>query len=226
MARKNYSISSRFEPTTSRLFSKYVNNNGPLVNTPNNLLGNLDILVLFKSNYSSINLLNTSGNGLFSNKTSGMNFKTRDIFKQFNTTSFYSNNYAKLSNILTKRDYMYRYVLVANNVAPNVTNSLYKSEFWFKELKSSMDSTPKFFSLTPSEDRKNQYTSIKRGVSSMIRQQASNMVSLPVEMRIQVLASSRDVIHSWAIPSAGVKVDCIPGYSSHKILFFLLSGIY
>jgi heme/copper-type cytochrome/quinol oxidase subunit 2 len=59
-----------------------------------------------------------------------------------------------------------------------------------------------------------------------MRIQASNIIALPVELRIQLLASSRDIIHSWAIPSAGIKLDCVPGYSSHKILFFLLSGIY
>jgi heme/copper-type cytochrome/quinol oxidase subunit 2 len=45
-------------------------------------------------------------------------------------------------------------------------------------------------------------------------------------MRLQVLASSRDVIHSWAVPSAGIKIDCVPGYSSHRVMIFLLSGIY
>jgi heme/copper-type cytochrome/quinol oxidase subunit 2 len=47
-----------------------------------------------------------------------------------------------------------------------------------------------------------------------------------VEVRLQILASSRDVIHSWSVPSAGVKIDCIPGYTSHRIMTFLLTGIY
>jgi heme/copper-type cytochrome/quinol oxidase subunit 2 len=28
------------------------------------------------------------------------------------------------------------------------------------------------------------------------------------------------------VPSAGVKIDCIPGYTSHRIMTFLLTGIY
>jgi heme/copper-type cytochrome/quinol oxidase subunit 2 len=55
---------------------------------------------------------------------------------------------------------------------------------------------------------------------------ATGAVAMPIEIRIQILASSRDVIHSWAIPSAGVKIDCIPGYTSHRIMIFLVSGIY
>jgi heme/copper-type cytochrome/quinol oxidase subunit 2 len=49
---------------------------------------------------------------------------------------------------------------------------------------------------------------------------------MPIEIRLQILASSRDVIHSWAIPSAGIKIDCIPGYTSHRIMTFFTPGIY
>jgi heme/copper-type cytochrome/quinol oxidase subunit 2 len=49
---------------------------------------------------------------------------------------------------------------------------------------------------------------------------------MPIEIRLQILASSKDVIHSWAIPSAGIKIDCVPGYSSHKVIIFLVSGIF
>jgi heme/copper-type cytochrome/quinol oxidase subunit 2 len=49
---------------------------------------------------------------------------------------------------------------------------------------------------------------------------------MPIETRLHILASSKDVIHSWAIPSAGIKIDCVPGYSSHRIMIFLVSGIF
>jgi heme/copper-type cytochrome/quinol oxidase subunit 2 len=49
---------------------------------------------------------------------------------------------------------------------------------------------------------------------------------MPIEIRLHILASSKDVIHSWAIPSAGIKIDCVPGYSSHRITIFLVSGIF
>ncbi len=49
---------------------------------------------------------------------------------------------------------------------------------------------------------------------------------MPIEIRLHLLASSKDVIHSWAIPSAGIKIDCVPGYSSHRVIIFLASGIY
>ena len=73
---------------------------------------------------------------------------------------------------------------------------------------------------------KSQFKPLKRGISNMMRLQGSGAVAMPIEIRLQILASSKDVIHSWAIPSAGIKIDCIPGYSSHRIMIFFTPGIY
>lgn len=77
-----------------------------------------------------------------------------------------------------------------------------------------------------SELYKSQYRPLKKGITNMIRLHATGAVAMPIEIRLQVLASSKDVIHSWAIPSAGIKIDCVPGYSSHKVMIFLVSGIF
>jgi heme/copper-type cytochrome/quinol oxidase subunit 2 len=33
-------------------------------------------------------------------------------------------------------------------------------------------------------------------------------------------------VHSWAIPGLGIKIDCIPGYNSHRRVMFRWRGIY
>lgn len=73
---------------------------------------------------------------------------------------------------------------------------------------------------------KNQFRPLKKGISSMLRLHATGAVAMPIEIRLQILASSRDVIHSWAVPSALVKIDCVPGYTSHRMMKFLLTGVY
>jgi hypothetical protein len=73
---------------------------------------------------------------------------------------------------------------------------------------------------------KSQYRPMRKGITNMIRLHGTGAVAMPIELRLQVLASSRDVIHSWSIPSAGVKIDCVPGYSSHRVMIFLVSGIF
>lgn len=82
-------------------------------------------------------------------------------------------------------------------------------------------------SLSQNSDvMKSQFRPLKKGISSMLRLHATGAVAMPIEIRLQVLASSRDVIHSWSIPSASVKIDCVPGYTSHKMLKFFLTGVY
>merc|ERR1712105_348541 len=41
--------------------------------------------------------------------------------------------------------------------------------------------------------------------------EVDNRAVLPINSEIRVLVTSADVIHSWAVPRVGVKVDAIPG---------------
>lgn len=77
-----------------------------------------------------------------------------------------------------------------------------------------------------SELYKNQFRPMRKGISNMVRLHATGAIAMPIEIRLQILASSKDVIHSWSIPSAGIKIDCVPGYSSHRVTVFLVSGIF
>jgi hypothetical protein len=43
---------------------------------------------------------------------------------------------------------------------------------------------------------KSQYRPMRKGVANMIRLQATNAIAMPTEIRIHILASSKDVIHS------------------------------
>ena len=42
--------------------------------------------------------------------------------------------------------------------------------------------------------------------------ETDNRVVVPVETNIRLLTTASDVIHSWAIPSFGVKLDAVPGH--------------
>jgi hypothetical protein len=43
---------------------------------------------------------------------------------------------------------------------------------------------------------RNQYRPLKKGVSNMIKLHATGAVAMPIETRLHILASSKDVIHS------------------------------
>jgi len=49
---------------------------------------------------------------------------------------------------------------------------------------------------------------------------------LPAHINITVITNSYDVVHSWFVPSLGVKMDCVPGRSTHHVLFIDSVGFY
>lgn len=53
-----------------------------------------------------------------------------------------------------------------------------------------------------------------------------NRLILPIQCQIRLLISSLDVIHSFAIPSLGVKVDALPGRINQIIININRSGLF
>nr|QJQ37605.1 cytochrome c oxidase subunit II [Graphium parus] len=53
-----------------------------------------------------------------------------------------------------------------------------------------------------------------------------NRVVLPMNNQIRVLVTATDVIHSWTIPSLGVKIDANPGRLNQTSLFINRPGIF
>nr|YP_010944805.1 cytochrome c oxidase subunit II [Bathothauma lyromma]YP_010944811.1 cytochrome c oxidase subunit II [Bathothauma lyromma]WMC20939.1 cytochrome c oxidase subunit II [Bathothauma lyromma]WMC20945.1 cytochrome c oxidase subunit II [Bathothauma lyromma] len=49
---------------------------------------------------------------------------------------------------------------------------------------------------------------------------------LPMKTNTRVIVSSADVIHSWTVPSMGVKVDAVPGRLNQLMLYPSRPGIY
>jgi len=49
---------------------------------------------------------------------------------------------------------------------------------------------------------------------------------LPSNSYINLLITSEDVIHSWALPQLGIKVDAIPGRLAEFVFFANFNGIY
>ena len=53
-----------------------------------------------------------------------------------------------------------------------------------------------------------------------------NRLVLPVNRHIRLLTSAGDVIHSFAIPSLGIKLDAIPGRLNQTMLFIKRQGVF
>ena len=53
-----------------------------------------------------------------------------------------------------------------------------------------------------------------------------NRLVLPTRSNIMFLVTSSDVLHSWTVPSLGIKVDAIPGRLNYLFTSTLYSGVY
>lgn len=56
--------------------------------------------------------------------------------------------------------------------------------------------------------------------------EVDNRVVLPYLTQIRVLVTAADVIHSWTIPSLGIKADAVPGRLNQLNVFFNRPGIF
>lgn len=56
--------------------------------------------------------------------------------------------------------------------------------------------------------------------------ETDNIVCLPVRSHIRILVTSSDVLHSWAIPSLGVKIDACPGRLNEVSTYIKREGYY
>lgn len=49
---------------------------------------------------------------------------------------------------------------------------------------------------------------------------------LPINRYIRFIITSKDVIHSWAVPSLGIKVDAVPGRLNQAFVYIKRPGIF
>nr|YP_010486849.1 cytochrome c oxidase subunit 2 [Poliometra prolixa]UWI54393.1 cytochrome c oxidase subunit 2 [Poliometra prolixa] len=56
--------------------------------------------------------------------------------------------------------------------------------------------------------------------------EVDNRVVVPSQNSVRVLVSSSDVLHSWAVPSLGVKMDAVPGRLNQVTFLAPRSGVF
>lgn len=56
--------------------------------------------------------------------------------------------------------------------------------------------------------------------------EVDNRVVLPTKTHVRVLVTSADVLHSWAVPSLGVKMDACPGRLNQVSVFIKREGVF
>nr|YP_010736873.1 cytochrome c oxidase subunit II [Pedionis papillata]WEP24747.1 cytochrome c oxidase subunit II [Pedionis papillata] len=66
----------------------------------------------------------------------------------------------------------------------------------------------------------------KINMNEMRLLETDNNMILPFNSMIRLLVTSTDVIHSWTIPSVGIKIDATPGRINQSSMMMLRPGVY
>lgn len=53
-----------------------------------------------------------------------------------------------------------------------------------------------------------------------------NRVVVPMNLQVRVLVTAADVLHSWALPSFGLKVDAVPGRLNQLSFLATRPGVF
>lgn len=56
--------------------------------------------------------------------------------------------------------------------------------------------------------------------------EVDNPTVLPANIHMRVYVTALDVLHSWAVPALGIKIDAVPGRLSQTALFIKREGVF
>jgi len=56
--------------------------------------------------------------------------------------------------------------------------------------------------------------------------EVDNSLVLPIHTHIRMLITATDVLHSWAVPSLGIKIDAVPGRLNQTSFFMTRPGVF
>ena len=97
--------------------------------------------------------------------------------------------------------------------------------------------------MLSSESNKNSVVTVDKNVSNSLRLnniksnkhslihnqrllEVDNLLVLPTHTGLTLITNSYDVVHSWFVPGLGLKMDCVPGRSTHHSLYVRTPGFY
>ena len=56
--------------------------------------------------------------------------------------------------------------------------------------------------------------------------EVDNPMVIPVNTHVRLIITAADVLHSWAVPSLGIKCDAVPGRLNQSSIFVKREGIF
>jgi len=103
---------------------------------------------------------------------------------------------------------------------PEVVARLYNQQLSGENLVFEAEGSGSFDSYLLADDE------LDTGLTSYRLLTVDNHLPLPVQVNVRAMVTSSDVLHSWAVPSLGVKLDACPGRLNQTSLFIKREGYY
>lgn len=201
-------------------------------------------------NYNNFNIFKINKNkGDFSINTthinkvnlnkSNLNNNTVVNFIKINSTYSTNDNFVSFTQInntdlLDKRKFNNNYINLTTNNKLNINNNFYRTTNYYNYIlvkQKSITDWSKTISNSLLCDR--QLTNLNNEnfdsltyINNIRLLKVNNILVLPTSTFINIITNSYDVIHSWFIPGLGIKMDCIPGRSTHHTLYIDTPGMY
>jgi len=105
---------------------------------------------------------------------------------------------------------------------PEVISQLYNQEISGEGLAFEAEGTANFDSYMLPVDE----VAAGNGLTSYRLLTVDNHLFLPTKTNVRVMITSADVLHCWAVPSLGLKLDACPGRLNQTSVFIKREGIY
>ena len=110
------------------------------------------------------------------------------------------------------------YTFSKNNLYTN-NNNFFFNNYWFNKKLN------KYYLYNSVKNNKHKNELIPVTLARRLLRTKRTLV-LPVHINITLITNSYDVVHSWFVPGLGIKIDCVPGRSTHHSLYIDNVGFY
>jgi len=120
----------------------------------------------------------------------------------------------------------YNYMTTSPKVVPNWVN-IHKNSWGFKDTPEVFELNEEKIGLTTGEmDSYMLEATYERNMYKLRLLDVDNRLVVPSHTWLRFCITSGDVIHSWAIPSLGVKCDAVPGRLNEIAVYIDFNGVY
>jgi heme/copper-type cytochrome/quinol oxidase subunit 2 len=145
------------------------------------------------------------------------------FIKKFNNTeNSFKNRDLFSSNFLTIKQKKY----TKKNNLVNFQNKSLKSSVFLFNNKVFIEAKNELFNYYKLIKKNKNHSDLIASTLNRRLLRTKKTLTIPAHINLSIITSSFDIVHSWFIPGLGLKLDCVPGRSTHHSFYVDNVGFY